>query len=132
MNLYACTQFQCTTTVSHPQPLHTPDNIQVPRPSSSSSSATTAAVHSAADGLSSSSGSSQQQHGGSVSWFVQLSDLHINRYVHHDILPDLEAFGRQVLASSRPGALLITGDLVDAKTRPEGSQQHKEEWQVGA
>jgi hypothetical protein len=30
----------------------------------------------------------------------------------------------------RPQALLITGDLVDAKTKAEGSQQHPEEWQV--
>jgi hypothetical protein len=30
----------------------------------------------------------------------------------------------------RPQALLILGDLVDAKTKAEGSQQHPEEWQV--
>jgi predicted MPP superfamily phosphohydrolase len=69
--------------------------------------------------------------GGSVAWFVQLSDLHVNKYVHHEILPDLAAFGEQVLTSVRPGAVLITGDLVDAKTRPEGSQQHEDEWKVG-
>ncbi|WIA44238.1 hypothetical protein OEZ86_010547 [Tetradesmus obliquus] len=66
----------------------------------------------------------------SVAWFVQLSDLHINKWVHHEILPDLQEFGRRVLTGVRPGALLITGDLVDAKTRPEGSQQHEEEWQA--
>jgi predicted MPP superfamily phosphohydrolase len=69
-------------------------------------------------------------HGSSVAWFVQLSDLHISKWVHHEILPDLAAFGQQVLTSVRPAAVLITGDLVDAKTRPEGSQQHEEEWQV--
>lgn len=37
----------------------------------------------------------------------------------------------QVLSGVRPQALLLTGDLVDAKTRAEGSQQHPEEWQVG-
>jgi hypothetical protein len=67
---------------------------------------------------------------GSVGWFVQLSDLHINKWVHPEILPDLAAFGQQVLTSVRPGAVLITGDLVDAKTRPEGSHQYEEEWQV--
>uniref|UniRef100_A0A383VD17 Calcineurin-like phosphoesterase domain-containing protein n=1 Tax=Tetradesmus obliquus TaxID=3088 RepID=A0A383VD17_TETOB len=66
----------------------------------------------------------------SVAWFVQLSDLHINKWVHHEILPDLQEFGQRVLTGVRPGALLITGDLVDAKTRPEGSQQHEEEWQA--
>ena len=72
----------------------------------------------------------QQQLAGGLSWFVQLSDLHINKFVHHDILPDLLAFGDAVLSGVRPQALLITGDLVDAKTRAEGSQQHVEEWQV--
>jgi predicted MPP superfamily phosphohydrolase len=66
----------------------------------------------------------------SIAWFVQLSDLHINKWVHPEILPDLAAFGQQVLTSLRPGAVLITGDLVDAKTRPEGSHQYEEEWQV--
>lgn len=72
----------------------------------------------------------QAQLAGGLSWFVQLSDLHINKFVHHDILPDLLAFGDAVLSGVRPQALLITGDLVDAKTRAEGSQQHVEEWQV--
>jgi predicted MPP superfamily phosphohydrolase len=62
---------------------------------------------------------------------VQLSDLHINKYTHPAILPDLLAFGGAVLSGVRPQALLITGDLVDAKTKAEGSQQHPEEWQVG-
>lgn len=65
-----------------------------------------------------------------MSWFVQLSDLHVNRYTHADIVPDLMAFGDQVLSRLRPQALLITGDLVDAKTRAEGSKQHPQEWQV--
>jgi hypothetical protein len=61
---------------------------------------------------------------------VQLTDLHINKYTHPDILPDLLAFGGSVLAGVRPQVLLITGDLVDAKTKAEGSQQHPQEWQV--
>lgn len=67
---------------------------------------------------------------GSVSWFVQLSDLHVSTYSHPEIVPDLLAFGSQVLSTVRPQVLLVTGDLVDAKTRAEGSQQHPEEWQV--
>ncbi len=35
-----------------------------------------------------------------------------------------------VLASSQPGALLITGDLVDGKTLLGRGQQIEEEWQV--
>lgn len=65
-----------------------------------------------------------------VSWVIQLSDLHINKYVHHDIVPDLVHFGTHVVTKVKPGAILITGDLVDAKTKPEGSAQNEEEWQV--
>jgi len=39
-------------------------------------------------------------------------------------------FARTVLSGLQPGALLITGDLVDAKTRLGQGQQWKEEWQV--
>ena len=63
----------------------------------------------------------------------QVSDMHISRYAHPDIAPDLEVFGASVLAGLRPSALLLTGDLVDAKTANlEGSKQHVEEWQVRA
>ena len=65
-----------------------------------------------------------------MSWFVQLSDIHVNKYTHPEIVPDLMAFGDAVLSRVRPAAVLITGDLVDAKTRAEGSQQHLQEWQV--
>ena len=65
-----------------------------------------------------------------VAWAVQLSDLHLSRFVHPEIAPDLLQFGDKVLASVHPGSLLITGDLVDAKVRSEGSKQWPEEWQV--
>lgn len=61
---------------------------------------------------------------------MQLSDLHLNKLTHPTILPDLLAFGDGVLSQLRPGALVLSGDLVDAKTRAEGSKQHPEEWQV--
>jgi predicted MPP superfamily phosphohydrolase len=68
----------------------------------------------------------------SITTLSQISDLHISRYVHPEIAPDLEAFGRGVLSALRPSALLLTGDLVDAKTaNREGSAQHPEEWEVG-
>lgn len=65
-----------------------------------------------------------------VSWLIQLSDLHISAHVHHDIVPDLFEFGDRVIRTVKPGAILITGDLVDAKTRVEGSQQNEAEWKV--
>lgn len=67
----------------------------------------------------------------SVGWFVQLSDIHVNKYVHHEIVPDLLEFSNRVIASVKPGAILITGDLVDSKTKAEGSHQNEEEWKVG-
>lgn len=39
-------------------------------------------------------------------------------------------FARTVLAASQPGALLITGDLTDGKTRIGRGQQLEEEWKV--
>lgn len=66
----------------------------------------------------------------SVAWLVQVSDIHINKYLHHEIVPDLLQFSSRVLARVKPGAIIITGDLVDSKTRAEGSQQNEEEWKV--
>jgi predicted MPP superfamily phosphohydrolase len=66
-----------------------------------------------------------------VAWFVQISDLHVSRWMHPDIVPDLIEWGQQVLPGLRPGALLITGDLTDAKSAPgEGSGQQDWEWRV--
>lgn len=68
-----------------------------------------------------------------IAWVIQVTDMHISKYVHPDIAPDLEVFGSSVVAGVRPSALLLTGDLVDAKTsNGDGSKQHDEEWQVGA
>lgn len=70
-----------------------------------------------------------RRHVRGVAWAVQLSDPHISRYVHPSIAPDLEVFGASVLAGVLPSALLITGDLVDAKTaNHEGSRQYPDEW----
>ena len=41
-------------------------------------------------------------------------------------------FARTVLASAQPGALLITGDLTDAKLKVGRGTQLEEEWQVGS
>jgi hypothetical protein len=49
--------------------------------------------------------------------------------IRHNTPPTHRA--RSVLAGVRPSALLLTGDLVDAKTANlEGSRQHPEEWEV--
>ncbi|KAF8063050.1 hcp [Scenedesmus sp. PABB004] len=68
--------------------------------------------------------------GAGVTWFIQVTDLHISRFFHPEIAPDLSAFAHAVAGPAAPAALLLTGDLVDAKTRLEGSQQHEVEWKA--
>lgn len=44
---------------------------------------------------------------------------------------DFRHFARAVLKPVAPGALMITGDLVDAKTKLMRGLQNETEWQVG-
>lgn len=44
---------------------------------------------------------------------------------------DFRHFVDDVLRPAAPSALLISGDLVDAKTRTKRGQQSEAEWQVG-
>lgn len=43
---------------------------------------------------------------------------------------DLKQLAARVLAPIQPQAVIITGDLVDSKTREARGQQFEEEWQV--
>ncbi|CAL8465131.1 g4666 [Coccomyxa elongata] len=73
-----------------------------------------------------------------TAWFIQISDTHLSKFDHlldrqklyGDKVGDLRLFARTVLASSQPGALLITGDLVDGKTLLGRGQQIEKEWQT--
>lgn len=73
-----------------------------------------------------------------VAWFVQASDLHLSRFAaeqmpqYGDKQADFRAFAECVLKPLQPKALLLTGDLVDAKTQRMQGQQYEDEWQVGA
>lgn len=40
---------------------------------------------------------------------MQLSDIHVSKFAHHDIVPDLLELGDAVLAGIKPQAVLITG-----------------------
>lgn len=66
-----------------------------------------------------------------ASWLVHLSDIHISKFGTPDVAPELLELGRSVLAGVRPQALVLTGDLVDAKSVKEGDAQQLQEWQVG-
>ena len=69
-----------------------------------------------------------QQRPGGIGWLVQVSDIHISKFIDNPVAPDLLSFSRHVIRHLRPDKLLITGDLVDGKTRHESSMQFEEEW----
>lgn len=61
---------------------------------------------------------------------MQLSDIHISTNKAPDIQSDLTAFGA-LLGALQPAALLVGGDLVDAKLPGAvGTHQYPQEWQV--
>src|SRR4051812_22226215 len=69
------------------------------------------------------------QASGGLAWFVQVSDIHLSRYAQQqmpqfgDKEGDWGYFASNVLHHLAPGALVLTGDLVDGKTKlMRGSQ----------
>lgn len=76
------------------------------------------------------------QASGGVAWFVQVSDIHLSRYAVQQLpqFGDKEGdwgyFASNVLRHLSPGALLLTGDLVDGKTKLMRGAQDAGEWQV--
>lgn len=73
------------------------------------------------------SGHKQPVHYG-ISTFVHISDLHVNIHFGADIVSDLCTLADELAATVLPSALVITGDLVDAKLRSKRSNQYEEEW----
>jgi hypothetical protein len=77
------------------------------------------------------------QASGGVAWFVQVSDIHLSRYAVEqmpqfgDKEGDWGYFASNILRPLAPGALLLTGDLVDGKTKLMRGAQDAGEWQVG-
>ncbi|KAI8813646.1 hypothetical protein BJ742DRAFT_704781 [Cladochytrium replicatum] len=64
-----------------------------------------------------------------VFYFVQLSDIHVSKYINYGGLSHLVAFLEDELPALAPDFVLVTGDLTDAKDRDRrGSKQLKEEW----
>jgi len=62
-------------------------------------------------------------------WFIQITDLHISKYVYLDIKDDLKEFFTTTLDTIKPKVVLASGDLTDAKdVGGVNSFQHKEEW----
>lgn len=66
-----------------------------------------------------------------MSLLLHLSDLHLSRFHRDSRAEDMEAFSQQLLSLWRPDGVVITGDLVDAKTPHDRAEQQKSEWRVG-
>ena len=64
-------------------------------------------------------------------WFIQISDLHISRYVYPDLQEDLREFLTKTVDLVRPRVMLVSGDLTDAKGQGGvASFQQPTEWQA--
>lgn len=62
-------------------------------------------------------------------WFIQITDLHISKYVYPDIKDDLKQFFSTTLDTVKPKVVIASGDLTDAKDSDGvDSFQQKEEW----
>jgi hypothetical protein len=76
------------------------------------------------------------QASGGLAWFVQVSDIHLSRYAQQqmpqfgDKEGDWGYFASNVLHHLAPGALVLTGDLVDGKTKLMRGSQDAGEWKV--
>ena len=66
-----------------------------------------------------------------IFWFVQLSDIHVSAYHDSNIASDLKDFIFSIITTINPAIVLVTGDLVDAKSQDGFStHQNTEEWKV--
>lgn len=68
-----------------------------------------------------------------IFWMIQVTDLHISKYVHLDIKSDLQTFFSTTLDTIQPKLVLASGDLTDAKDSDGvDSFQVEEEWKTYA
>ena len=64
-------------------------------------------------------------------WFIQITDLHISKYVYPDIEDDLREFFSTTLDTIKPKVVIASGDLTDAKDSDGvDSFQQKTEWET--
>ena len=64
-----------------------------------------------------------------LSWFVHITDLHISKFYAPERTTGFLRLTEDLLRFVHPVAVVVTGDLTDAKTVDySGSRQYKEEW----
>ncbi|KAM3919292.1 transmembrane protein 62 [Leptodactylus fuscus] len=66
-----------------------------------------------------------------VFWAVQVTDIHVSKFLEPRRVSEFEAFCTESLSIIGPELVLVTGDLTDGKTKDKlGSDQFEEEWQI--
>ena len=66
-----------------------------------------------------------------LAWFVQVSDLHFSIYVDHNRPKDFLKLCKVIKSQINPQAVILTGDLTDAKAKDKlGSRQFEDEWKL--
>jgi hypothetical protein len=66
-----------------------------------------------------------------LAWFVQISDLHFSIFQDNTRATDFQDLCKFVNEAVQPQAVILTGDLTDAKTKDKlGSRQFLEEWNI--
>ena len=66
-----------------------------------------------------------------LAWFVQVSDLHFSIFQDFDRSQDFRHLCQFINKVLRPSAMILTGDLTDAKAKDKlGSRQFEAEWKL--